>query len=191
MPKPIRLESNHRNTEEIARFAEFFHDSALVPACIPERGRSGELPELIRVVDFEQLADRVARRLSLRGASIGVIVYTKVDARSLTRLLSDRLPDSARLDCYTSDVSGDVEDDIDITSPGVTVLCGESAIGLEFDTVFLQDIQRSLPCDNEDKRRRLYMLAARAQNSLFLVNGPNPLNHAQLAALPDATLLKQ
>jgi superfamily I DNA/RNA helicase len=62
-------------------------------------------------------------------------------------------------------------------------------IGLEFDTVFLLDLHRSLPCARADDHRRMYMLCARARDALLLIDWSPYLTGRQLAALPAPPVL--
>ncbi len=189
LPEPRRLHENHRNTAEIAAVAEHFHRSSLLPPGVVRRGRGGETPKLVNIDSWGTAAMMIAARYRNRGESIGVIVYLKDDVRTLKDLLSVALPD-ARVDSYTSS-SPEGSEDINMLSPGVTVLSSESVIGLEFDAGYLQDLKRSLPCNLPEQFRRLYMLCARARNSLTLLNGPDSLSPAELASLPGPILLER
>ncbi|MGW8304696.1 MAG: AAA family ATPase [Achromobacter pulmonis] len=182
------LTVNHRNTLEIAELVECFHQDRNVPPAPAQRGRSGEPPRMITVTNWEELAQQVAVRFGNRGGSIGVIVYHVDDINILYPLLRGRLP-AARVDMYTNNAEPRAEDAIRLRDGGVTIISGESAIGLEFDTVYLQDLSRSLPMVLPVQQRRLYMLCARARDTLLLVNGPNLLIEAQLACLPPPPVL--
>lgn len=187
LPAPRRLHENHRNTEEIALVAEHFHRSNLLPPGVVRRGRGGEKPRLVDIASWGAAATMIAARYRNRGEAIGVILYLKEDVLALKELLATALPD-ARVDGYTSN-SPEGSENINLLSPGVTVISSESAIGLEFDAGYLQDLKRSLPCNSSEQFRRLYMLCARARNSLTLLNGPASLSPAELASLPGPTLL--
>lgn len=187
--EPIRLATNHRNTPEIAAVAEHFHRSAILPPGIVTTVAGGEKPKVLQAGSWAELADRVATRLWNRREAIGVIVWRIDDAKRMETLLKARLTASDRVDCYTStDVSGS-EASIMVLDPGVTVLTSESVIGLEFATVFLADVSRSLPPTDPERFRRMYMLCARARSALFIINGLPTLTAAQLNSLPDAGLL--
>ena len=112
-------------------------------------------------------------------------------AREVHALIRTAIAKPARVNCYTNEAAPGAEFGIRLLEPGVTVLTGESAIGLEFESVFLQDLTRSLPCKTEMQYRRMYMLCARARNSLILVNGPDPLSAEQIADLPPPKLLSR
>ncbi|MEQ1504736.1 MAG: hypothetical protein ABMB14_21035 [Myxococcota bacterium] len=189
LPRPIRLTDNHRNTEEIARLAEYFHRGAVLPPALVRRGRGGELPRLVRVNSGKALAGIVATRFRNRREAIGVVVGSKEHVNALHGMLLIELP-GIRVDAYTSDTPPAGEQQIRILEPGVTVLTSESVIGLEFDTVFLHDL-RSLPCLTPADSRKMYMMCARARDILVLVDGPEYLSSAQYASLPDGTLLER
>lgn len=189
MPAPIRLELNHRNSGEIARVAEHFHRSALLAPGIVKRGsRARQLPRLVQMASWEQLADAITIRFQNQASAIGVIVYRKEEVLNLRGILGQRLPVGTRVDAYVSNGEASPED-IRLLEAGVTILSSESVIGLEFDVVYLQDLHRSLPGRTESQARRLYMLCARARHDLILINGPIPLSPDQLSGLPDAALL--
>lgn len=189
MPNPVRLSVNHRNTREIASLAEHFHRSNTLPPAVVQRPRSGDMPRLVTFTEWHHAISLIANRLSNRGGSIGVIVYPVSKAQLVHQMLKVALPSETRVDLYTHQTPKGDEQRIYPMAAGVTVLTGESAIGLEFDSVYLQDLSRSLPSVDKDQCRRMYMLCARARDSLILLNGPEPLTTAQLLSLPDSTLL--
>lgn len=191
MPPPVRLTTNHRNTEEIALVAEHFHRSAVLPPGIVVRGRNGEKPQLLTFSSWDDVAARIATRFLNRGTSIGLIVWRKVEAEDMVRLLKQKLSSNSRVESYTSDTPAYIVPTIRTFEPGVTILTGESVIGLEFEEVYLHDLERSLPCQTQMDYRRMFMLCARARDNLFLVNGPNYLDASQIAALPDISILER
>ena len=180
------LTVNHRNTQEIAEVVSHFHVDRTLPQATPKRGRSFEIPYLMSTPDWETLANAITARLENRAEAIGVIVYYKQDVETLAGLLRSRLGNT-RVDFYTSDANAGAESVIQMRDYGVTILSGESAIGLEFDTLYLQDLSRSLPTNNPLDSRRLYMLMARARDTLILVNGPNRLTPHQFDWVPDVS----
>lgn len=181
---------NHRNTQEIVDVIEHFHTERTLPRAMVSRGAGFDCPYLMAMPTWEELADTVAARLNNRGEAIGVIVFRQDEVTNLTDLLRHRMG-GARVDSYTSDSAQGAEAAINMRNHGVTVISGESAIGLEFDTLYLQDLSRSLPITLAIDNRRLYMLCARARDNLILVNGPRALTAAQLASLPPPYLLNR
>lgn len=188
--KAIPLTINHRNTEEIADLVATFHVRGKVPPAPARRGRSGDAPRLMQVATWQELAQRVAVRYQNVGAAVGVILYEQSHITSFHRLLNALLPND-RVDYYTSQAEPGAEQAIRMRDRGVTIISGQSAIGLEFETVFLQDLNRSLPMWQDVDYRRMYMLCSRARDTLILVNGPVTLSTAQLAALPLPPLLER
>ena len=186
----IPLTLNHRNTEEIADLVAAFHFNRTVPHAPAKRGRLGDAPRLIQVATWQELAERVAVRYKNVGAALGVILYKQRHITDFHELLTALLPND-RVDCYTSQANPSSEEAIKMRNRGVTIISGESATGLEFETVFLQDLNRSLPMCQAVHYRRMYMLCSRARDTLILVNGPEPLSTAQLAALPPPPLLER
>lgn len=184
----IPLTQNHRNRQEIADLVSCFHVKGVVPPAPAQRGKSNDVPQLVGVSTWQDLATKVATRLQNQGVPIGVILYKQRHITEVHGLLKKLLPD-ARVDSYTSEAPRGIEQAIMMREKGITVISGESATGLEFDVVYLQDLGRSLPMTQEVDFRRLYMLCSRARDTLILVNGPTPLTPAQLAALPSPPVL--
>lgn len=186
----LPLTINHRNTQEIADLVEQFHVRRFLPHLPAKRGRSYDAPRLVPINTWNALAEQVAARFRNRAESIGVILFHQNDIEHMAALMRSLLV-GVRVDCYTSKLEPQAEDAILMREPGITILSGESATGLEFETVFLQDLARSLPFQSDLDYRRLYMLCARARDALVLVNGPSPLNEAQLRALPQSPILER
>jgi hypothetical protein len=186
----IPLTLNHRNTEEIADLVATFHVKGKVPHAPAKRGRLGDAPRLMQVATWQEFAQRVAVRYQNVGAAVGVILYKQAHITSFYGFLSALLPND-RVDHYTSQAEPMAEQAIQMRNRGVTIISGQSAIGLEFETVFLQDLDRSLPMKQDVDYRRMYMLCSRARDTLILVNGPETLSATQLAALPSPPLLER
>ena len=90
---------------------------------------------------------------------------------------------------YTSDEPN--EDSIDVRAPGVTVLNKDSVKGQEFDTVFVLELERFIPCTNDAEFRAMYMMCTRARDRLFLVYGPERLFSVAEASLPGDDVLER
>lgn len=180
---------NHRNTASIANMVGHFHVNRIIPQAVPNR-REGDTPTMLSVDEWGKLADAVANRYRNRREAVGVITYATDDVRLMSDLLKVRLK-GYRVDHYTNNMDAGDEFGIQMRDDGVTVISSESAIGLEFDTVYLQDLSRSLPLDSALKYRRMYMLCARARDSLILVNGPQPLTNNQINSLPAPPTLQR
>ena len=188
LPDPMILTENHRNTPEIARLAEHFHRGRL-PAATVVRPSSGDRPQLVCSPNTDSIANRVLNELRNRAASIGVIIDRNTTGREIRDLLRTSAPPGSRIDMYSNTERNDQS--IDVRKPGVTVLNKESVKGQEFDTVFLLELDRFIPCMQEADYRAMYMLCTRARDRLFLVYGPRFLSPEANAALPDADILER
>lgn len=75
--------------------------------------------------------------------------------------------------------------------PGVTVLNKDSVKGQEFDTVFVLELERFIPCTIDAEFRAMYMMCTRARDRLFLVYGPERLSAVAEASLPSGDVLER
>lgn len=185
---PVILKENHRNTPEVARVAEHFHQGRL-PAAEVRRRSTGELPRLVYSPSTAATADLVSNWSRTRGGSIGVIVDRNEDtgARLYDQLVA-RLP-RTRIDIYKSRSPN--EDQIDVLVDGVTILNKKSVKGQEFDSVFVLELERFIPFANESERRAMYMMCTRARDNLFLVHGPEALSWQAAQSLPGPDVLER
>ncbi|MDD9864449.1 MAG: AAA family ATPase [Gammaproteobacteria bacterium] len=184
---PLILEKNHRNTPEVARLAEHFHGGRL-PAATVRRASSRELPRLVRSANLQVTANLVSNWFNNRGGSIGVIVWQNKVGGDLQRELAKKLS-GTRVDRY--DYKNKNESGINMLAPGVTILNTRSVKGQEFDTVFILELERFIPCTDDVKRRTMYMMCARARDNLFLVYGPGVLTASASKALPKSDILER
>lgn len=187
LPDPIILSENHRNTPEIARLAEHFHRGRL-PAATVIRTGLGNLPGLVRSTSDESTVERIANEFRNRSGSIGVIVDRDCTGKSVHELLEEEL-EGSRVDRYANYLRN--EESIDVRSPGITVLNKESVKGQEFDTVFILELDRFIPCTNDAEFRAMYMMCSRARDHLTLIYGPAPLSPEAEAALPGPEVLER
>lgn len=192
LPSELYLYTNHRNTWEIAQVAEFFHTSTTVCAGLVPDHKRGSKPSLIRFTAWENIALRISNRFRNRRDSIGVIVDTLATAKRFRSHLKQLLSDiEVRIDLYENQLRESELNDIDIMAIGITIVTGQSAIGLEFDCVYLQDLPRKKMPPPRDVQRKMYMLCARAKKELFFIDGPVPMGETALTHLPDESLLSR
>ena len=168
LPRPILLSENHRNVPEVARLAEHFHSGSL-PAASVRRARGGGMPRLLEVPSLDAAAARITVWQTNQGGSTGVIVDQNETGRDLHQALRQKLPES-RVDFYNNSLRN--EGQINMLDDGVTVLNKESVKGQEFDTVFILELHRFLPCRTDGQRRAMYMMCSRARDDLWLICGP-------------------
>jgi superfamily I DNA/RNA helicase len=187
LPKPILLHENHRNSPEIAALAEHFHSGGL-PTATPRRPALGQRPRLIRTAGVADIVGFVATWFENRGGTVGVIVSSNQTGKHVHRELRTRLPER-RVDIYDSARCN--EDAIALLEEGVTILNKESVKGQEFDTVFILELERFIPCTNDVMKRAMYMMCARARDFLFLAHGAVGLSAAAMADLPGPNILER
>lgn len=161
-----RLTRNYRNTREIARVARHFYTD--VETGMPDvPDRSGPMPTLTAHPRLHESAQQIATYArNFRRQQIGVLVPNSKLLKKYVSRLAAALPDDTRLQYYLAKEEGL---EIDFDEPGVTVANWGSAKGLEFDAVFLpelQDIRREL--DDPTLTMELYVLCSRARERLFL-----------------------
>ena len=188
LPDPILLTKNHRNTPEVARLAEHFHTGRL-PAAEVRRSLLGQTPRLVEDPSLPSIVRLVSNWQSNQGGSTGVIVDRNRTGERFCVQLRDAQP-SMRVDFYSNKNAN--ENQIDVLQDGVTVLNKESVKGQEFDTVFLLELNRFLPCRSESERRGMYMMCSRARDDLWLICGPDGrLTQAVSDALPGPDVLER
>ena len=187
LPDPVILKKNHRNSPEVASMAEHFHSGRLpVPSIL--RSSTGELPRLVRKENLESTATLISNWYNTRNGNIGIIVSRNETGSRLQDSLRNKLS-GKRVDIYRNDQEN--EGDIDILSPGVTILNKESVKGQEFDTVFILELESFIPCETPADKRAMYMMCARARDNLFLIYGPASLSIQAENTLPGPYVLER
>ncbi|MDX8152087.1 hypothetical protein SK069_10815 [Patulibacter brassicae] len=162
----LKLTRNYRNTREIALVARHFVADS--PTGVPELPeRTGPKPELAAHPRTHESAQRIATYAgNFKRQQIGVIVPNDKKLLSIYRnRLAAALPDSVRLQHYSNKGKTEVEFD----TPGVTLLHWASAKGLEFDAVFLPELQAvRQELGSPLLHMQLHVLCSRARERLFL-----------------------
>jgi superfamily I DNA/RNA helicase len=177
------LRRNYRNTREIARLARRFcvGDTSALPD-LPER--IGERPILRRFDSTRAFGEFLARyERNNSDREIGVLCRTTSLQRELERDLRGRKCANP-VQMYVS-AAGKRQQRFDFDIPGIKIVNFQSMKGLEFDTVFLPELQRV----QEDPgsaafRMTMYVAVSRAREELYLTwSGPGP-EPAVVSALP-------
>jgi DNA helicase IV len=162
----LELKRNYRNTGEIAAVAASYYVGT--PTGIPDPPqRRGERPTLRRFETTDDFVDLVARYASGRtNLNIGVACPDSATQRRLLRLLEGRgLP--VPVQAYISqDRARRV---LDFDKPAVTLVHYRSLKGLEFDTLFVPELQRASSDDSSAAIRMMfYVVTSRARDELHL-----------------------
>jgi len=171
----IELQENYRNTYPIALLAREFYtgDPASPPPKLPNR------PSSIRPLLLEYAAEKFGKIIEsiLKNADMkpdklyGIITPNNtVRDRYYQALINAKVTlDNERPDIETYK-NGD-KHNLTFNKSGIIVINAQSCKGLEFDTVFLADINQYY-CNNQnlDNTRRLfYVMVARAKESVVML----------------------
>jgi DNA helicase IV len=161
-----QLTRNYRNTREIAELAARFYCG--VPTGIPEvPEREGEVPVLRRFDSLNELVELVARyEKNFSDRSIGVVLPSKKLQSSVYNRLTARTPRNP-VQAYITGKPG--HDRIDFDRPGVKILNYWNIKGLEFDTLFVPELQLVTgDPTSAELMMRFYVVFSRAREELFL-----------------------
>lgn len=173
----IELQDNYRNSHPIARLAREFYtgDPASPPPALPNR------PSAIRPIlytyeqsDFQNLIERILKNADTAPEKlIGLIApNNKTRERYFDALMKtkatvkfDNVPPAVQT--YLAGSSPDIP----FNEGGIMVINAQSCKGLEFDTVFLADInQHFYNTQNQDQTKRLfYVMVARAKERVIML----------------------
>lgn len=175
------LRRNYRNTLEIASLAAVFCTG--LSTGVPDLPtRRGEKPRLVKVEALHQAVDFIARyERNHSDLEIGVLVPSKRLQRQLVNRLQPKTTNP--IQTYFGGM-GAAADVLDFDSPGIKIVNYQSAKGLEFDTVFLPELQTLTddPVSTEFKMK-FYVLVSRARDELYVMYSGDDEPHV-LAAFP-------
>ncbi|MBS1711253.1 MAG: ATP-binding domain-containing protein [Armatimonadetes bacterium] len=160
-----RLTKNFRNTLEIARFAAAFcNNPDDVPALPTKRG---EPPLLERHDKLNTSVERILAWVrSNPSDSVGVFCFRKGTQQKMVNRLRARLPQDSSVQHYPNEGR---TTSIDFEQDGVFIFNVQSAKGIEFDTVFVVELQEARVGGDESKTNaQLYVACTRARQRLFL-----------------------
>ena len=162
----LELKRNYRNTAEIAAVAARFYCGT--PTGIPELPtRHGDKPTLRRYDSDADLADFVARYVKARSnLAIGVACENQQMQYRLLRLLEARKL-TVPVQMYVSGSKRYKNLDFDV--PAVTIVNFRSLKGLEFDTLFVPELQQHTADPTSAATRMMfYVVMSRARDELHL-----------------------
>ena len=167
----VSLSANYRNTREIAKFAATFYTG--LQSGIPALPSShGEQPFLLTFSKLHQTISYISHYENENlGLTIGILLQRVDDAASFYNRLEKKVVNPVEI--YLNLKQGGhskARQQVEFKNPGIKILTYASAKGLEFDTVFLPELQ-SVTGDphSDDLRMRFYVMAARAKRTLGLL----------------------
>ncbi|HAV5323043.1 TPA: DNA/RNA helicase [Acinetobacter baumannii] len=171
--KPERqfvLTKNFRNTTPIAKLAGHFY--AGLPTGIPEYpDKLGMLPILINNINVDKQIEHISNILKLRGSlEVGVIVDDETDRKYFYEQLTENLK-NYQVQTYTSREFNLSESLVFDKQGVVSVLNRKSCKGLEFDMVFVPQLQKMKVEDSNltNFKMNMYVICSRARTELIFM----------------------
>jgi DNA helicase IV len=172
-PREVKLRKNHRNTREIAVFSQYFkildREVSLQSDDLPDR--RGDLPYLVKNCNFGDIINFIVQFAENKNdRRVAVLLDTKKQVNRFYENISELVDDitSVNVQSYTS---GSREPDF--TEAGIYILTYKSAKGLEFDSVFLPELNRTQRSDT--KIMEIYVASTRAKEELYLMYSTNKI----------------
>ena len=165
----LELTANYRNSREIAELAAHFaaprkiHDGSILA-----QSRPGNPPLLAHTRNRE---DAISQILAFRAANpelrIGVLLPSTHLVKSFYSTISLKVNDTPHV--YLNKSSRGRIPIPDLTKSGITLITWASAKGLDFDCVFLPELQAATVDPRSDaSRMQMYVLFSRARQHLIL-----------------------
>ncbi len=190
--REYKLTKNYRNSLQIAKLASSFYVGLQTGMPNLPEGKNGPTPVMLRSGNDGAVMDYIANfSRNNDDLTIGVFADSQTSQKSIYNKLKHRLDNSkVTVQRFTSgggSYYGDA-DNLDFRSSGtVTVLCMQSCKGLEFDVVFIPELQnfRFDPAMIDVFKMQMYVLVSRARTQLYLTCSlPNNVRHPVLDLLP-------
>lgn len=167
----LKLTTNYRNTREIAEFSASFY--AGLPTGIPALPSvRGDRPFLISFPRLHECVTCIAEYENRNPSeSIAVMIQRADKAVPFYNRLEGKVKNPPQI--YLSE-GAENKRKVDFVSPGIKILTYASAKGLQFDAVFLPELQfvYGHPAD-DDLRMKLYVMTSRARRTLGLMYSGN------------------
>ena len=186
------LTKNYRNTLQIARLAsEFYTGLSTGKPDLPEV--EGDLPLLVNASKLNDTVEYIYRyAVNHDNEEIGVIAQNDKVRKQFVNRLSSKLKGSKRLKLQSySSIDKDWKDSrkMEFDKGGViTVVNKQSCKGLEFDAVFLPELQSIsvAPDDKDQFMMEMYVMISRARHMLALMySNEGDAKPAILLNIPD------
>lgn len=185
--RSFKLTENFRNTRQIAELASTFYVglSSGRPN-LPKR--QGSKPELVKTDSMVAQVEYIVRILSNRAVGeVGVFTQNDSMRKKFYDLLRHRLQGQYDVQTYSSkdDANHGAERLVFDRSGMLTVINRHSCKGLEFDVVFIPELQ-AINIDGSDLdvfRMNMYVMCSRARESVYMLysstseNAPEVLQH--------------
>lgn len=163
----LQLMRNYRNSTEIARLARHFYTgtSTGIAEVVDDRRRG--LPQLRRFPSLNEEVQHIARYVQTNSdLEVGVLVPTVSLRKKFFNRLRAKLDRPGQVQQYLGGQGADAIP-LDWDDPGVKIVTYASSKGLEFDAVFIPQLQMvTWDLNVPDIRMQYYVLATRARTHL-------------------------
>ena len=187
----IELKENYRNSYPTARLAREFYtgDPASPPPTLPSAQRTAKRPLLVEYgnscqTNFASIISAILKTADRDpGKLLGVIAPNNdirqkyLQALSTAKLKLDN--EKPQIRTYQSGANAT---ELAFDEGGIMLINAQSCKGLEFDTVFLADIDQHYytPQIHDEKKRLFYVMVARARDNVIMLK--NADNHCPVDA---------
>jgi superfamily I DNA/RNA helicase len=167
----LRLHGNRRSPRPVAELANcFFNGPADELTVLPAPTETDETPFLAANRDIgEAVTFVIDYERNHPTATVGILLARAEDVRTFHNRMAGRTRTPAQL--YLGGIGARPADPtVDLSRPGVKILTLSSCKGLEFDTVFIPELQ-SLHGDpsDPDVRMKMYVACTRTRRTLGLL----------------------
>lgn len=184
---PLVLRNNHRNSREIVMLASEFHKNSCGEKELP--ATAGQLPCVLRVPSLGHLLTSIAQYFNAQPEQrIGIICRSTLMIREIQSRLTHH-----GLAKYTQAYVHDDEHRkrMDFSGRSIQILSTASMKGLEFDSVFVPDLDTYTEDPTSvDARLRFFVLCTRAREDLyFAYRGSH--EPAILSGIPESVLARR
>jgi len=161
--KEHKLTRNYRNSREIAEVAAYFY--AGLPTGKPDLpDRRGNLPVVKETAHIDAAIEFITTFES-NNSHLQIGIFTK--GHALQGLIQKKLEGKTKNPVQAYQSGNDAIPDFD--SPGIKLVQFQSAKGLEFDAVFIPEVnQLQLDLEALDTKMMFYVLLSRAREHLFI-----------------------
>ncbi len=159
------LTRNYRSTEQISKVAELFFYGTKKQFPKPTK-KAGPKPRLIKCQDRDDVLDTIANFAeNNRGLHVGVLLPPKniKEKLSMYKQGLQRKTD-VPIQIYTRDEQVDYS--LSFKQTGIKIMSYLTAKGLEFDAVFLPEVDAFSEHAQDREKRRIYVAITRAKTNL-------------------------
>jgi DNA helicase II / ATP-dependent DNA helicase PcrA len=192
--KKYELIENYRNSFEIAFFArQFYDDPATLPPKLPSPEPQNPTPIKIHEYEdtseeFELLMKRILAKYSRNPKNlIGIFTLSNVTRNKYINTLNtvkNTMGHGMSKVIISTYSWGDSSENIDFTRGGIVVLNSASVKGLEFDQVFIADIDEFNKKPQVDELKKIfYVMTSRARNHLALLRNKSHKRQTKLDSI--------